>query len=71
MNDLGKIVKNAVQKQGMLGWQFSTVGVSDAITQGGEGMRYSLQTREIIADSIETVTCAQVRSLNLHYRFQY
>ncbi|KAF2093707.1 dihydroxy-acid dehydratase [Rhizodiscina lignyota] len=57
--DLGKLVKDAVQKQGMLAWQFNTVGVSDAITMGGEGMRFSLQTRELIADSIETVTCAQ------------
>ncbi|KAL8680535.1 MAG: hypothetical protein Q9186_003286 [Xanthomendoza sp. 1 TL-2023] len=57
--DLGKTVKAAVQKQGMLAWQYNTVGVSDAITMGGEGMRFSLQTREIIADSIETVTCAQ------------
>lgn len=43
----------------MLGWQYNTVGVSDGITMGGEGMRFSLQTREVIADSIETVTCAQ------------
>lgn len=57
--DLGKQVKEAVQKQGMLAWQYNTIGVSDAITMGGEGMRFSLQTREIIADSIETVTCAQ------------
>ncbi|KAI9710893.1 MAG: hypothetical protein M1828_002004 [Chrysothrix sp. TS-e1954] len=57
--DLGKAVKDAVTKQGMLGWQYNTVGVSDAITMGGEGMRFSLQTRELIADSVETVTCAQ------------
>ncbi|KAL8701815.1 MAG: hypothetical protein Q9201_004705 [Fulgogasparrea decipioides] len=57
--DLGKTVKDAVQKDGMLAWQYNTIGVSDAITMGGEGMRFSLQTREIIADSIETVTCAQ------------
>jgi dihydroxy-acid dehydratase len=57
--NLGKQVKDAVQKEGMIGWQYNTVGVSDAITMGGEGMRFSLQTREIIADSIETVTCAQ------------
>ena len=76
--DLGKTVKNSIQKQGMLAWQYNTIGVSDAITMGGEGkclegilytvpisvltltgMRFSLQTREIIADSIETVTCAQ------------
>lgn len=35
--DFGKIVKKAVEKQGMLAWQFNTVGVSDAITMGGEG----------------------------------
>lgn len=57
--DLGKEVKKAVQKQGMVGWQYNTVGVSDAITMGNQGMRFSLQTREIIADSVETVTCAQ------------
>jgi dihydroxy-acid dehydratase len=57
--DLAKEIKSAVKKQGMLPWQYNTVGVSDAITMGGEGMRFSLQTREIIADSIETVTCAQ------------
>ncbi|RAL63563.1 hypothetical protein DID88_003607 [Monilinia fructigena] len=65
LHDLGKLVKESVQKQGMLGWQFNTVGVSDAITMGGEGMRFSLQTREIIADSIETVTCAQHHDANI------
>ncbi|KAI9838836.1 MAG: hypothetical protein M1819_004042 [Sarea resinae] len=57
--DLAKTIKGAVQKQGMLAWQYNTIGVSDAMTMGNEGMRFSLQTREIIADSIETVTCAQ------------
>ncbi|PVH89759.1 dihydroxy-acid dehydratase-like protein [Cadophora sp. DSE1049] len=65
LHDLGKIVKDAVQKQDMLGWQFNTIGVSDAITMGGEGMRFSLQSREIIADSIETVTCAQHHDANI------
>ncbi|TVY29396.1 putative dihydroxy-acid dehydratase, mitochondrial [Lachnellula hyalina] len=59
IHDLGKIVKDAVQKQGMLGWQFNTIGVSDG------SMRFSLQTREIIADSIETVTCAQHHDANI------
>ncbi|KAF4807822.1 putative dihydroxy-acid dehydratase [Colletotrichum siamense] len=63
--EFGRIVKKAVEKQGMLGWQFNTVGVSDAITMGGEGMRYSLQTREIIADSIESVTMAQHHDANI------
>ena len=35
--DLGRTVKDAVQKQGMLAWQYNTIGVSDAITMGGEG----------------------------------
>ncbi|KAL2075691.1 hypothetical protein VTL71DRAFT_634 [Oculimacula yallundae] len=65
LHDLGKLVKDAVQQQGMLGWQFNTIGVSDAITMGGEGMRFSLQSREIIADSIETVTCAQHHDANI------
>ncbi|KAL7788374.1 dihydroxy-acid/6-phosphogluconate dehydratase [Trichoderma ceciliae] len=63
--EFGQIVKRAVEKQGMLGWQFNTVGVSDAITMGGDGMRFSLQTREIIADSIESVTCAQHHDANI------
>lgn len=37
MLDFGQIVKRAVEKQGMLGWQFNTIGVSDAITMGGDG----------------------------------
>ncbi|KAF7188506.1 Dihydroxy-acid dehydratase, mitochondrial [Pseudocercospora fuligena] len=57
--DIGKEVKKAIEKQEMLAWQYNTIGVSDGITMGGEGMRFSLQSREIIADSVETVTCAQ------------
>lgn len=56
---LAKEIKKHVINDNMLGWQYNTIGVSDGITMGGEGMRFSLQTREIIADSIETVTCAQ------------
>lgn len=36
--DMGKIVKRSVEKQGMLAWQFNTIGVSDGITMGSEGM---------------------------------
>jgi hypothetical protein len=54
-----------VEKQEMLAWQYNTIGVSDGITMGGEGMRFSLQTREIIADSVETVTCAQFHDANI------
>ncbi|KAK4628466.1 Putative dihydroxy-acid dehydratase, mitochondrial [Fulvia fulva] len=57
--DIGKEVKRCIETQEMLAWQYNTVGISDGITMGSEGMRFSLQTREIIADSLETVTCAQ------------
>lgn len=39
--DFGQIVKRAVEKEGMLGWQFNTIGVSDAITMGGDGKHYN------------------------------
>lgn len=57
--DLGKTVKEAIKKKGYIAWQYSTLGVSDGIAQGNEGMRFSLQSRELIADNIETITCAQ------------
>ncbi|KAK1831468.1 dihydroxy-acid and 6-phosphogluconate dehydratase [Podospora conica] len=63
--ELGRTVKQAVEKDNMLAWQYNTIGVSDGITMGGEGMRFSLQSREIIADSIETVTCAQHHDANI------
>lgn len=59
LNDLGKEVKKAIVNKGMLGWQYNIIGVSDGISMGSDRMRFSLQSREIIADSIETVTCAQ------------
>lgn len=63
--ELGKIVKQGVEKEGLIGWQFNTIGVSDGITMGNEGMRFSLQSRDIIADSIETTTCAQWHDANI------
>jgi dihydroxy-acid dehydratase len=63
--DLANTVKQGVEKEGMIGWQFNTIGVSDAITMGNMGMRFSLQSRDIIADSIETVTCAQWHDANI------
>ncbi|KIX06885.1 dihydroxy-acid dehydratase [Rhinocladiella mackenziei CBS 650.93] len=63
--DLGKEVKKAITSRGMLAWQYNTIGVSDGITMGNQGMRFSLQTREIIADSVETVTCAQAHDANI------
>lgn len=58
LNDLSKYVKEGVKKNGMVGLQFNTIGISDGITNGTEGMRYSLVSREIIADSVEAVTAA-------------
>ena len=43
--DIAKETKAAVEKQEMLAWQYNTIGVSDGITMGGEGMRFSLQSR--------------------------
>lgn len=42
MLEFGNIVKRSVEKEGMLGWQFNTIGVSDAITMGGEGASLSV-----------------------------
>ena len=59
LNELAAKVKEGVQAAGMVGLRFNTIGVSDGISMGTEGMSYSLQSREIISDSIETVMCAQ------------
>ena len=56
--DLAKQVKKGVDDAGLVGLRFNTIGVSDGISMGTEGMSYSLQSREIIADSIETVVAA-------------
>ncbi len=56
---LSEKVKEGVEAAGMVGYRFNTIGVSDGISMGTEGMSYSLQSREIIADSIETVMSAQ------------
>lgn len=57
LNDLAKIVKKGVWDQNLVGLTFHTIGISDGITNGTDGMRYSLVSRDVIADSIETV-CA-------------
>jgi dihydroxy-acid dehydratase len=57
--ELAKHVKKSVQTADLVGLCFNTIGVSDGISMGTEGMRYSLPSREIIADSIETVMRAQ------------
>lgn len=57
--DLAKSVKEGCAPAGLVGMRFNTVGVSDGISMGTEGMSYSLQSRDLIADSIETVVAAQ------------
>ncbi len=59
---LGKLadaVKEGVSKAGMVGMRFNTIGVSDGISMGTDGMSYSLQSRDLIADSMETIMAAQ------------
>jgi dihydroxy-acid dehydratase len=53
--DLANHVKNGVEQANLVGMRFNTIGVSDGISMGTEGMRYSLPSRDLIADSIETV----------------
>ncbi|WP_185860789.1 dihydroxy-acid dehydratase [Blattabacterium cuenoti] len=55
LNELAKKIKSSVITENLVGFQFTTIGVSDGITMGTLGMRYSLPSRELIADSIETV----------------
>ncbi len=59
LNELAKLVKQGVWDNELVGLIFNTIGVSDGISNGTDGMRYSLVSRDIIADSIETVCGAQ------------
>lgn len=59
LNDLATTVRTGVAAAGMVGMRFNTIGVSDGISMGTGGMSYSLQSRDLIADSIETVMSAQ------------
>jgi dihydroxy-acid dehydratase len=59
LNDLAKIVKMGVWDSNLVGLIFNTIGVSDGMSNGTDGMRYSLVSRDIIADSIEAVCGAQ------------
>ncbi|MDB5014942.1 MAG: dihydroxyacid dehydratase [Daejeonella sp.] len=59
LNDLAKIVKEGVWTEDLVGLIFHTIGVSDGMSNGTDGMRYSLVSRDIIADSIEAVCGAQ------------
>jgi len=59
LNDLAKEIKKGISQEDLIGLIFHTIGVSDGISMGTAGMRYSLPSRDIIADSIETVASAQ------------
>jgi dihydroxy-acid dehydratase len=59
LNDLAALVRTGVIEAGLVGMRFNTIGVSDGISMGTDGMSYSLQSRDLIADSIETVMGAQ------------
>ncbi|MGA0265986.1 MAG: dihydroxy-acid dehydratase [Lysobacterales bacterium] len=59
LNDLAAVVREGVVAADMIGMRFNAIGVSDGISMGTEGMSYSLQSRDLIADSVETVTAAQ------------
>ncbi len=58
LNDLSQHVKKGLQEKDLIGLVFNTIGVSDGISMGTYGMRYSLPSRDIIADSMETVVQA-------------
>ncbi len=59
LNDLAAEVKKGVTDSGLVGMRFNTIGVSDGISMGTDGMSFSLQSRDLIADSIETIMSAQ------------
>jgi dihydroxy-acid dehydratase len=65
LNDLAAKVREGVVAAGLVGMRFNTVGVSDGIAMGTEGMSFSLQSRDLIADSIETVMGAQWYDANI------
>jgi len=59
LDRLAAQIKEGVQAAGLVGLRFNTIGVSDGISMGTEGMSYSLPSRDLIADSIETVVSGQ------------
>ena len=59
LNDLAGQIATGVREAGLIAMRFNTIGVSDGISMGTEGMSYSLQSRDLIADSIETVMGGQ------------
>ena len=65
LNDLAARVKAGVEAAGLVGLRFNTIGVSDGISMGTAGMSYSLPSRDLIADSIETVMRDQWYDANI------
>ncbi|HHB92189.1 MAG TPA: dihydroxy-acid dehydratase [Thioploca sp.] len=63
--DLATKVREGVKAAGMIGMRFNTIGVSDGISMGTSGMSFSLQSRDIIADSVETIMAAQWYDANI------
>jgi len=63
--ELNNLCKQSVEKAGLKGMQFNTIGVSDGMSMGTTGMRYSLQSREVIADSFETIMQGQHYDANI------
>ncbi|MBD1420608.1 dihydroxy-acid dehydratase [Sphingobacterium chuzhouense] len=59
LNDLAQLVKQGIWSSDLVGLTFGTIGVSDGMSNGTEGMRYSLVSRDVIADSIETICGGQ------------
>ena len=64
-SSLAEKVKEGLTAVGLVGMRFNTIGVSDGISMGTDGMSYSLQSRDLIADSIETVMAAQWYDANV------
>ncbi len=65
LNDLAAKTREGVVEAGLVAMRFNTIGVSDGISNGTDGMSYSLQSRDLIADSIETVMAAQWYDANI------
>ncbi len=65
LRELAAKVKEGVVEADLVGMRFNTIGVSDGISMGTEGMSFSLQSRDLIADSIETVMSAQWYDANI------
>jgi dihydroxy-acid dehydratase len=65
LGHLAEAVQQGTREAGLVGFRFFTIGVSDGMSMGTEGMSYSLQSRDLIADSIETVMAAQWYDANI------